>query len=75
MTYEEVRAARLQQPFRPFKLRMTDGQEHVIREAEELAITPLNLVFFDPGAGEVVMSSPDSVESLSFVEEVRKASA
>ena len=75
MTYEEIRKARLQHPFRSFKLRMTNGREHVIREAEELAITPLNLVFFDSAADELVMSSPADVESLSFVEDARKASA
>jgi hypothetical protein len=73
MNYEEIRKARLLHPFKPFKLRMKSGQEHVIREAEALAITPLNLVFFDPSAGGTVMSSADEVESLSFVDEVSKA--
>ena len=73
MTYEEIRAARLRHPFRAFKLRMKNGQEHLIREAETLAITPLNLVFFDPSAGGIVMSSADEVEALSFVDDTSKA--
>ncbi|MBI1830828.1 MAG: hypothetical protein HYR84_05180 [Planctomycetes bacterium] len=72
MTYEEIRAARLQRPFKPIKLRLRNGREHVIREPESLAITPLNLVFFDPLSG-VVMSSADEVESLSYVDDVKKA--
>ena len=73
MTYEEIRAARLQDPFRAFKLRMRDGQEHVIREPESLAITPLNLVFFDRDVRGVVMSSADEVESLIFVDGAKSA--
>ena len=73
MNYEEIRKVRLEHPFRPFRLRMKSGQEHLIQEAETLAITPLNLVFFDPGAGGVVMSSADEVESLAFVDDVSKA--
>ena len=75
MNYEDIRKARLQQPFRPFKLRMKNGQEYAIGEPETLAITPLNLVFFDPSVGEVVMSSAADVESLSFVDDGRKVSA
>ena len=73
MTYEEIRAARLQRPFRPFQMRMKNGHQHVIREPETLAISPLNLVFFDPSAGGVVMSSADEVESLSFDDDTSKA--
>ncbi len=73
MTYEAIRAARLQKPFRPFTLRMKSGQNHLIREPETLAITPLNLVFFDSNAGGVVMSSADEVESVLFADDVSKA--
>lgn len=72
MTYEEIRAVRLQRPFRGLKLRMRNGQEYVIREAEALAITPQNLVFFDADAG-IVMSTAEEVESLSFMGDSRKA--
>ena len=75
MNFEDIRAARLQHPFRPFKLRMKNGREHVIREPETLAITPLNLVFFDSIASNIVMSAADEVDSLSFVDDVSKARA
>ena len=75
MNYEDIRKARLQDPFRPFKLHMKDGLECVIGEPEILAITPLNLVFLNASQGNVVMSSADEVESLDFVDENRKVSA
>ena len=75
MTYEEIRAARLQHPFRPFTLRMKNGHEHLIREPETLAITPLNLVFWDSDSRTVVMSSANEVESLTYVDQTSKASA
>ncbi len=75
MTYEEIRAARLQKPFRPFRLRMRTGQEYVIRTEETLLITPRNLVFFSSASGPVVMSSAEDVESLSFVDDANKVGA
>jgi hypothetical protein len=75
MNYEDIRKARLQHPFRAFKLRMKEGQEYVIAEPETLAITPLNLVFLNGNTGTVVMSSADEVESLAFVDENKKVSA
>ncbi len=75
MTYEEIRAARLQKPFGPFRLRMLTGQEYVIRAEETLLITPRNLVFFSSPSGSVVMSSADEVESLSYVGNSNKVGA
>ncbi len=69
MTYEEIRAARLQSPFRPFKLRMKNGAEYLIKDPTTLAISPRNLAFVDPQTGLIEHSSPAAAESITFVEQ------
>ena len=74
MTYEAIREARLQHPFKPFRLKMKDGSVHFIYDAVRLAIRP-KILFFANERGEHVYSSPEEVDSLVFVEQTSQAGA
>ena len=69
MTYEEIRAARLQSPFRPFILRMKNGEEHLIQDPTTLAISPRILAFMNPKTGIIEPTSPGAAESITFVDQ------
>ena len=73
MTYEEIRAARLQSPFRPFKLRMNNGEEYFIQDPTTLAISPRILAFVDPKTGIIEDTSPGAAESITFVDQIKPA--
>lgn len=68
MNYEEIRQARLRKPFRPFILRMKNGDEHLIPDPVHLAISRRIMGFVNPKTGIIEQSSPEAVESLRFVE-------
>ena len=71
MNYEEIRQARLQKPFRPFILRMRNGEEHLIPDPVNLAISKRVMGFVNPKTGIIEESSPEAVDSLRFVEETK----
>jgi hypothetical protein len=75
MTYEEIRAARLQNPFRPFKLRMKNGEEYLIQDPTTLAISPRNLAFVDSKTGLIELTSPGAAESITFVDQSKSSHA
>ena len=75
MNFEDIRKARLQKPFRPFKLRMKSGEEHVIPEPASLAISQRIVAFVNPNTGEIEHWSPAAVESLTFVDEAKPTHA
>ena len=75
MNYEDIRNARLQDPFRPFKLRMKNGEEHLIPDPVRLAISKRILAFVNPRTGVIQQTSPDAVDSLIFVEERKPTQA
>ena len=75
MTYEEIRAARLQSPFRPFKLRMNNGEEYLIKDPTTLAISLRILAFVDPKTGLIELTSPGAAESITFDDQVKPTHA
>jgi hypothetical protein len=75
MTYEEIRAARLQKPFRPFKIRMKSGEEHLIPQPARLAISERIVAFVNPETGVIEHWSPKAIESLTFVDEANTLKA
>ena len=75
MTYEEIRSARLQKPFRPFVLRMKNGEEHLIQDPTTLAISRKILAFVNSKTGIIEPTTPEAAESITFVDQVRPAGA
>ncbi len=71
MNYEEIRTARLQEPFRPFKLRMKNGEEHLIRDPTTLAISRGILAFVNPKTGIIEQTSPGAAEAITFVDQTK----
>ena len=71
MNYEEIRQARLRKPFLPFILRMKNGDEHLIPDPVNLAISKRVMGFVNPRTGIIEQSSPDAVDSLRFIEEAK----
>ncbi len=69
MTYEEIRAVRLRHPFKPFRLRIRNGDEHLIQDPTTLAISQRILAFVNSKTGVIETSWPAAAESISFVDE------
>lgn len=68
MTYEEIRAARLRTPFRPFKLRMKNGEEHLIQEPMALVISQRVLAYVNAKTGIIEETTPGAAESITFID-------
>jgi hypothetical protein len=75
MTYEEIRQARLQTPFRPFKLRLKNGEEHLIQEPTALVISQRILAFVSSRTGVVEETTPGAAESITFVDQIESSKA
>ena len=70
MNYEDIRKARLQQPFQPFKLRMKNGEEHLIQEPMSLVISQRVLAFVSSKTGIMEETTPGAAESITFIDHV-----
>ena len=71
MEYEDIRKARLQSPFQPFKLRMKNGEEHLIQDPTTLAISQRILAFVDPKTGLLEHTSPEAAESITYIDQIK----
>lgn len=75
MNYEEIRIARLQMPFKPFILRMKNGEKHLIEDPTTLAISQRILAFVNPKTGVIESTSPEAAEAITFVDQVESTNA
>ena len=69
MNYEDIRKARLLDPFRPFKLRMKNGEEHLIQEPMALVISQRVLAYVNAKTGIIEESTPGDAESITFIDQ------
>jgi hypothetical protein len=65
MDSQVLRDARLQEPFRPFSIRMNDGRILPVLQPESVAVGP-NIVILVTESDSVIVLDPPSIESLVY---------
>ena len=69
MTIEEIRALRLADPFKPFRLILVNGRELRVEKSYYLAISPTNkFLLFSTLAGEYAEFGVQHVKEASLLE-------
>ena len=67
MNSTAIREARLQQPFKPFVMKLVDKRELVVRHPEFVAVSPNHLLFINENTDAITWIEPLLVVTLDFL--------
>ena len=82
MKPERIRAVQAKQPFRPFKIRLSDGSSHEIHQPELIWVTDdligISLPVNDPERGTItkaVLCDPEHIVATEFLPRAKSKAA
>ena len=71
MNSEAIRELLKNQPFQPFEVRLTNGDVHLVKHPECVAISKSRVVIVDPDADRIAICALLHVASLSLLHSVK----
>ena len=72
MNAEAIRALLHRQPFEPFEVRLTNGDVHLVKHPECVAISKSRVIVVDPDTDRVAIGALLHVASLSVIHPINK---